>query len=136
MRAEVCLVSDSAHVVHCYMYYTCSACTMCNILFSLALLWLYSHCLSILKEWEEKIKVVNWMRLDERCYCSWIKWNILLLLRRKDKIPHSLGNSRISGRHRDVVPFQDYQRLNLMPGDIEGALVFLTHTAYQILMCI
>lgn len=67
------------------------------------------------------------MRLDERYYCSCIKWNILLLFRRKDKIPHSLGNSRISGRHKEIMPFQDYQKLNLMPQYIEGALIFFTH---------
>ena len=30
------------------------------------------------------------------------------------------------------MPFQDYQKLNLMPQYIEGALIFFTHTAHQI----
>lgn len=79
MRAEVCLASNSVHVVD-------------HILLSLALLWLFSSFLSILKEWAEKIKLVNWMRLDERCYCSCIKWNILLLFRINKQSPHSLGD--------------------------------------------
>lgn len=79
---------------------------------------IYSSNLSILKEWELKIKTG---KLNET------ELKMVLVLRRKDKILHSLGTLRILGDQRGNCFLPVVPEVKIMPGYNEEALVFLNY---------